>query len=283
LDGAKGISMHIVRALLKLLTESAIMLIILAICIVSVVGVTLPEHPELQAVGPFQLGIFSIDLALYQPLQNTHYYSMSPFNDYLITASQDRQALLSLDELRNKSFQLIPSYPFDQKLAGTLMSYLQLTSPKVTLKGSNTITYWTSVRGNNLTVYRQIEPLKNVSPIGVASTLSFDPEDYVFDSQGHLYTEKSPAEIALFQRLYNIVLTPNNSPDPQLVADSKVIIVNPHLTGQLVITKDANQLLQVDTRYGLVELIQPLPKNYQSTQPIITHLSIKTSDTVEVK
>lgn len=237
-------------------------LLFVLFCLGAAFGVLRPEHSSVSSIGPLQVAAYDNGISIYQNFRG-HYYSTSPFNDYLITSSGKRTALIGSQELTDGSFTTSFAKPTFARIYESVGNYLGFVTPSITyFTQGKTIDYKTSLKGNRMTLTTTVSLKKEAKVKEIGSTISFNSGDFIYDSQGKLYTYIPENTLQLFANTYGTTLTPTLE-DLNIVVPSKtVFLYNPEVAGVIAIHAGRNQTLQINRDAKLIEITQkPNPEN----------------------
>lgn len=258
--------MKIPRPLLAI-KDFLICFLIGVIFLIAIFTVPLPVPIGAQNVGPFQFVAFPTGFAFYQNVSQSHFYSISPLDDFVIDQRGNKSTLATLSQLQSskpKTNTTQLSTPKDV-LVG-IQNYIGHSSS--TFSSPNGVfpaTYSAQVNNNEVIITRKIDT-KGVVIASTALTLKFSQDDFIFDKTGQIYNLKTPAEISAFNHFYNIdLLKPvSNDKTSLLQTDfaqlpSQITIANPNLNGLLVIQGSPSQILSINRLSNAIEILEMNP------------------------
>ncbi len=251
---------------LLVLKDWFICIIIAAILGVAILTVPLPTPLGAQTIGTYQLVAFPSGFALYQPVSGSHFYSMSPLDDFVVDSHGNKSVLANLNQLQTDHPRLT-----DTKISSLKNVEIALQNyfgqSEMTFSNPNGLypaTYSAQLQKNALIITRQVTNQKNEAIVQAGMTVKYDQDDFVFDQNGHNYLDKTPAEIALFNQFYGekllqpLSLTDQikNNPDLSPMPVSQITIANPKLAGLLVVTATSYQHLWINRASGTIEVVE---------------------------
>jgi hypothetical protein len=276
------LSSHSVRSALPSLVWGSILC---ALLFLSILFFKLPRQTVTSSVGSYLLSAFPTGLAFYSGSADGHYYSVSPFNDYLITKDGFRMALVSGETFNPDTFTAANSHTKIVRILETIGNYFGWVTPPYSLNKPQTITYSVNqLNSNTVTITKNQTFPKNVSAQTTGITLSYQSDDFVYSPEtGSLFTEHTNSEIAWLKEITGITITqlliPTEYQDTRLftweIESKKVVIVNQNHAGYIVIEAQYNQTLLVNPKDHLVEVVDTVPLNSS------THASSMTVEIVE--
>jgi hypothetical protein len=118
--------------------------------------------------------------------------------------------------------------------------------------------YTTEINGNTVIITRTIDTDNNKSPVTQAITIPYRGGDFVFDTTGQMYYFHLEEDVKRFERIYNIKLQQNNFDLRINLGEKPIIIINPSLTGAIVVSPQKNQQLWVDKNIKMIQLEEPI-------------------------
>lgn len=246
---------------MKLFINSLIFFVAFFVLIgASLYGVITPDNTPVAKVGSMQLAPFKNGLSLYQGYRG-YYYTLSPFNDYLITNDGVRQTYISNKELSEKKFKSSYKNSHWDDIIQTVKSYLDVPQPTISFNSKRSIGYEAEISENSVIVKNfVILADQEKTPKILGSTMSWQASDIVFDKTGNLYNYLLLKDIENFANTYGIKLHQDLGELRVPVAEGKIVIVNPSLSSVLVVKALPNQRMFINREWRLVELEQKAPK-----------------------
>lgn len=218
------------------------------------------------SVGPYRVEAFPSGLAVFMDTESWH-YAISPLNDYLLTDTGIRYALLTGDGFSHKLYTNSTDRSHALQVYESITSQLDLRTPWYSFTATPyTGTYTVLKRPNALKVTRwlKLPPDHTYTETGI--TFTYNPDDYVYDpSNNNLYTERTPQEMSTFHKITNTHLIPiaaqqrqkltpgQNLPRTRIEAGS-VIVTNLAYPGGLKITAEPGQTLFINPDNHSIEL-----------------------------
>lgn len=243
-----------------------------AIFLFALFTVPLPTPLATQTVGSFQFSAFPTGFSLYQNVSPSHFYSMSPLDDFVINNQGGRSSLAELNQLQiEKKRATVISSTADVFLG--LKSYIGSSSVTYASRGFYPAVYQAEVAGKAIIIRRKITNLQSSKVAVSGMTLKFSDEDFIFDQRGKMYNEKNAEDIAFFNTSYFLNLQMGKVMESiQKTQVKKLFLVNPYLSGTIVIEANENQTLWVNHLSNAIEVTEPLIDPSSST--IITSMKL---------
>jgi hypothetical protein len=209
------------KTALHLLRDLALLAVVAGVMGVGIWGVTLPYRPVFAQAGAYQLQAFDTGLAFfhYGSGEQTPYYNLSSLNDFVVTLDGTRSALLSAEEMANRTYKATLTHEKPQAIIEVMEQFWGKAKPWYTVEAKGVrVEYRTEQKGDEWLITKKIfwtEP-QDVSEIGM--TLWFNGEDLVEDRDG------------------------------------MVKITNPNRPGYLTVKAGLNQRIEINQEYRLVEV-----------------------------
>ncbi len=235
---------------------------LIVVVIVTFMGVL--TVPLSQQIGQFRLSTTDLGISLSQPVSHATYL-LNGYNDYVVDASGNRFAIVPFENREN-----VVKDDGQQKNIGSLANYVAAYFMQKPIRyrfifDEAEAIYTADAHDNIVTVTRTISnyPLvTKAEKLGV--TFKYERDDLVFDEQGILYTENTIEDHHTLESVLGITLTRHDSSErrPQL-AGKALYIVNPHVSGALVIRVASHQTIAINKDSRIVELEQ-INKNFGS-------------------
>lgn len=250
------------------LVKSFSIFVIFAILgMVSLYGVLVPDHVPVATVGAVQLAALQNGLSLSAP-NSKYYYTLSPYNDYVIGIEGIRNAFITKKEIENNSYTTTIHASRTKDIFNTITSYFFPIAPTITYKTSQkNIRYNTEVDNSGFTITSNAF-LPQANPLLVGITFPYHDSDFVYDTMGTLFTYKNENDLAFFKQSYNISLSSDPEDVRVQVPSKKLFIVNPSLPAVFVVQAYTNQTMWINRNLKLIEIeeiAKPQGKNYQSS------------------
>jgi hypothetical protein len=212
------------------------------------------------SLGHFRLSPFTKGLALYQK-DKKFYYNFSPYDDYYINQDGEYKTLVTKEDIMEEKFQVELGQNQVEDKINYFSSLFKIYQPQISFQSkTQTIQYSGEVKESTLSVERKINGFPQISSAqAVGSTISFAPEDFVFDQNWQLFTEKASEDIFALERFTGIHLTPvliNEEGEAlwQEIPGLSVYIYNPSLPGVIQIKAQTFQKIKINPTYHLLAL-----------------------------
>ena len=241
---------------MKIIKDGLLLLLICTLLLAGLWGLFPTRFNDSVTVGSFKLAPFSSGFSLYQN-NNSSFYTISPYNDYVGNNSGILTALVTKDDIINRhyTYQTFPNI-LAQKI-DYLKSLFNLSTPVITYSNfPTTIKYQANIDANKITISRTLThyPLTPINFSGL--TLSYQCSDIVFDNLGHVYSSPSPQSLKEYNQLHQSTLSPTSLKNAAtswypINADT-LTIVNPSLAGTITIQKQEQQSLKINPDYCLL-------------------------------
>jgi len=244
----------------------------------SVYGAILPSNTPVALVGAMQLSSFESGLSLFQDYRRL-YYSFSPFDDYIIDNQNNRRALITIEEIENRTYTSNANHNQAQKIADTVEMYLLGGAPDVSFETpSMSVEYNSHTNGNQAQITKTVtlHPSTRVQSIG--STLSYNSDDIVFDSRENVYNYWNQNDLRILESLSQKTFQELMNNLHEDITDGQIYIMNPQATFILMVKTRENQTLSINRDARLIEIEEPAIKtdsSYHSTIDIQVFSSIK--------
>ncbi|MDQ3008276.1 MAG: hypothetical protein M3Q81_01645 [bacterium] len=257
---------------------STVFIIIVLVLLLSLQGAVFPQPIKVRGIGGYQVGVFDTGLSLFQTGNVNQYFSVSPFNDYILSSAGFRQPLLTGTDYHAGVFTTSVPKTISKKLLSTAVGYFIPPNPAYSLSTDTTSAqYQAHVSADSVIITRKIKLDDQIKPLATAITVTISNESIIFDDQT-LYTPVSEAVQAILQNFsVRSVLNPpatEMSDQRYRVSGQKLYIMDPRLADIIVITPQTDQVLWVDLDLKLIELVTPYPeiKNNMHTDEL--HISV---------
>lgn len=242
---------------------------ILVLGLASLYGVMVPQNSPSSIVETMQVSSFKDGISLYQ-INRDSYYTDSPYNDYFLDQNDNRVSFLPKETVINNNYlsNFHKSHLVDIKQA--IEGYFRLITPSISyqIPGEKEIRYTTVINQNTINIDTNVTNLTNFKPLKIGSTLLYSAVDFIFDSQGNLYTYKTEDDIAEFNSQFGLTLVTKPEEARVEIPDRVVFIVNPTFSSILVIRANNYQTLWVNRSARLIEVEQSAMNennNYKNT------------------
>lgn len=241
------------------LIQTSIFILFVCALAASVYGSLTTETIPSRAVGAMQIAPFETGLALYQGYRG-QYYSISPFNDYTITKEGTRSAYIPYELIASNRFTTSYRHSHLDDIYQTLSSFFLRTPATITFTSDRyKISYKAEITGNKTLIHRQVHDMYSWgNPPFQAMTIPYKGPDFVFDSLGELHHYQLPQDIETFEKMYNIDLEQNLDEITVTLRKTPLLIVNPYISGAIVIRPQENQNLIVDRNNKLITIEQAI-------------------------
>lgn len=267
-QNTQRITLKIKNTITRFLKNLVYFIIFLFLLVASLYGATTPQNKPIKAIGTMQIAPFKDGISIYQG-HTGEYYVFSPFNDYAINEDQTRSSYISTQELTDNKFKSTFKEFHLIEIKKTIEGYLGTINPSINFRTQKNIKYSTNINKNRLTINTDISfPDNNSVPRILGSTISYQGTDFIFDTKGNLYNYLSDNDISSFKNIYKIHLASSLDELRIHIPDGKIIIVNPHMTGVIVIRSQKGQNLWVNRNFRLIEvekMITPKDDRYTTT------------------
>lgn len=251
----------------KLLQSLLFTVLFLILLCISMLGSISPKQLSATA-GSYQIAAFDNGLSVFQNSRGK-YYTLSPFNDYELNPDRSRSSFISFEEIENKSFSQNADKNYVQKLTQSFMDYFGKNGEEITFQSTDkTITYSASVNGSHVKIERTVVFEDNSSPRILGTTVSFQGNDFVYDTKGNLFTYIPSSQIESFNKNSGTALLANLDLLQIPLADKKVFIVNPDLAGVIGVKGKPDQTVRINRDAKLIEieeLVKPKDGTYTSS------------------
>lgn len=270
---------------LHIFIDLSVLVLISAVCIVTVWGVVVPKSYPVLSTGSFQLAAFDTNISFYQHARNSQYYALSPFNDYLITTNNVRNPILSYKDYQDKKYQVLSEISPLLQTFHFFKSFFNTPTLQFDLKSDHEVRYSATQQQNTFTITRTFIPASQTQVVATGSTFQFGNEDIVFDPVSHeLYASPSEEQTSIVQKIYGIQLDALQLPEygteeRWIVPSGKVSIINPETGGILTIVSHENQQMLVDPYTHLIELVEGVPDHL--AKEIVTTMMVEVSQNLE--
>ena len=234
----------------------------IVILFASIYGVLTPKETIMSSVGTLQIAAFENGLSFFQNFRG-QFFNISPFNDYLIFKDGSRNAIISRDQIIAKQYTSTFYTSKWQQIIDTIRGYFNTVHPTYTLISPIKTTYTTSIDKNTVTIRKTIDsPMLYDSSI-MGTTLTYRDNSFIFDEERNLYVPHSAQEIAQIEKIYGIKLTSQTeSGELRFEIPSRTLyILNPSITGLLVVQAKENQRLFVNRNYNIIEVEESIQLN----------------------
>lgn len=238
---------------------------------VSVLGVSVPRTGPVVSVGPMQASAFDDGISLYQSYRGV-YYTVSPFNDYVIT-QDGRSSYISKEAIDSKdytvSFSTNPLITIPQVVG----AYLFNRDPSLRFTTDGEIMHYTATaNGDELTVTSQINDQIPPDPQKLGITLAYHSDDLVFDDTKTVYSFWDNTDLATFKQIYGYSLKPSQDHLMITVPSGHIFLMNPNLSGLIEVKAEPGQQLIINRNAKLIEVVQPAHKDANGTYSAVLHV-----------
>ncbi len=255
-----------------------ICVLVAAIFLFALFTVPLPTPLGTQSVGTFLFVSFPTGFAFYQNVSPSHFYSISPLDDFVVDSSGGRSTLATLDQLETgKKDTPAISKPTDVLLG--LSSYFQAPTLAYQSKGIYPALYKASFSGKTVTINRTITPNSTVLKL-TGLTIKYGQDDFIFDQNGQIYNQKSAQDIDQFNQFYGVQLNKVSATDDlSALPVKKIILANPNLGGLIVVKATEHQTLWINRLNNAIEVVEAVTT--QQTSSISASMSISVTDSAK--
>lgn len=245
----------------KLIQSFAFLLLFIILLGISGLGSIAPTQMSATA-GSYQIAPFENGLSIYQNSRGK-YYTLSPFNDYELYKDKSRSSFISIEEVENKTFSHNAQKNHIQNITQSFKEYFKNDSDEITFKSNDkTILYTATIRDNHIRIDRSVSFDDNSSPKILGMTISFQGNDFVFDTKGNLFTYLPQDQINIFNSTFGMSLNANLDFLQIALLDKRVFILNPDLAGTIAIKGKPNQIVRINRDAKMIEIEEVVaPKN----------------------
>lgn len=264
-----------------IVTQITLFIGFILLLLIGIYGVITPDKLVAQAVGIMQIGQFENGLALYQGNRGI-FYPISPFNDYIIYRDNERSALITADEISKKLYATSYEQQHFQKIITAIRASIFTVTPSIQFETDQLLVeYTTTIEGNSVIINQTIDLRNNKKTVLQAITLPYRGGDFVFDTTGQMYYFHLEEDKERFEKTYNIALKQDNFDLRINLGENSIIVINPSLTGAIVVSPIKGQRLFVDKNTKMIQLEQETQdtlsmdmhiKVYNNPQEAITQL-----------
>lgn len=183
-------------------------------------------------LGKFTIKPYRYGLFLNEP-DSSVFYNFSPYNDFSYF-NNERHPLIYWNESTLAQEYLFGRSPIIPRLLSVL-SYFNFISPAAnfdSIRGS--ILYKANLKDNKAIISLLDKSASYPDEASFSMTMSYNDDDFLFDQNGELYTNKSADDIELFRRFYQFNLNPSESTESAMLINPRYLfIINPTTSGIL--------------------------------------------------
>lgn len=250
----------------QLSTQLAWFVVLIGLLIASVLTFKLPERSADVSVGSYVLGSFPSGLAFYSGQGSANYYSISPLNDYFITAQGYRTALAATTSTANEDHI--------QQEIDTLKSYIGISLPEYNTYRADHLRYTTKrLDQHTVEVTRTLKAPSNPAAVTTGITLSYDDDSYVFSpDSGSVFSDQSEAQLNWLAEQSDLTLNKMKVPTEYQSArlftweltSNKVVLFNPAQAGYIVVQANSSQSILINPKDKLIEVVESVPADSKS-------------------
>jgi hypothetical protein len=244
----------------KIITSLAAFAVLIFLLLFGLWGVKPTTTTPSASLGHFRVSAFTKGLALYQK-DKKFFYNFSPYDDYFLNQNGEYKTLITKEDIMMKRFGVEFSQNQVEDKINYLTSLLGIYQPQVSFQSkTQALHYSGKVKENTLSVQRKIIGFPQISNArAIGSTFSFAPEDFVFDQEWRLYTEKSSEDIFALEKFTGIHLTSVSTEKNeeilwQEIPGMSAYIYNPFLPGVIQIKAQNYQKIKINPTYHLLAL-----------------------------
>ncbi|MBI2617229.1 hypothetical protein HYW55_03795 [Candidatus Gottesmanbacteria bacterium] len=247
------------------------------LCAISLYGVIVAPIEKSYPVGSLRLGAFENGLSLFR-INDRYFYTISPYNDYIINHQAVRSSIYTQEELKEKSIKTNLQKSHWENILGIIFQYFGLQYPSIAFSGKVTVGYQSTISGNSVRITRTIIDPLPLNASSSAMTVAYFSGDYIFDSYGNLYTYQTPEDLELFSKIYQVRLQPTINELRRPIDDSIVYIVNPETSAFIKIAATANQKIWINRDANLLEVEE---NAVLGSKDYVSHLDITVLEGME--
>lgn len=244
-------------------------LLLVVLLLVSIWFAPLSEPTAVRSVAALNIGEFPSGLALYTNNgEQASYYSLSPWNDYVVDKFGTKH-LLASGEIPLSLNPKLTDFARVSRIGITIADYFKLRELSFhTSKPLETCYHIDQLTDNEVTISRQVTVEKRGQYIKTALTLTFNDDDVVYSPQSNkLLSATTLDQVRNFYNKYQLWLNPQELPQEQIantpiaweVPSGEVVLFSPSLNKRLLITAQPSQRLVVNQTARTIELHQDIP------------------------
>jgi hypothetical protein len=109
-------------------------------------------------------------------------------------------------------------------------------------------------------------------------TIKYGQDDFVFDEDGHIYNQKSAADIDQYNQFYQVNLAKSaETTDLSALPVQKIIMSNPNLSGLISVIATSHQTIWINRLNNTIEIVENVPD--PKAQYVTSTMKIMISDT----
>jgi hypothetical protein len=250
----------------RILTQTAQLLLLLFLLLISIFGLQDSPTTERKTVGSTNLETYKYGINLNQNLEV--FYNLSPYDSYFIVGKDEKRTYASWDnEIFSKETQI--QHSFLTSALESAIGSLNLNNPTATFDTEvGEVKFLTESKGNTITI--SLKSPETHLPRKSVLTLSYNTSDIIFDERGNTLNNPTPENVAKVANFYNFVFDGNTEATPETTESTKstgklsdteyIFIFNPKATGVLGIDLSKNTGATINTQAGLIEF-----ESYETT------------------
>ncbi len=251
----------------KLIQSFLFTVLFLIFLSISMLGSVAPKQLSATA-GSYQIAAFDNGFSLFQNSRGK-YYTLSPFNDYELYQDKSRSSFITSEEIQNKTFTQNAEKNYVHKLILSFRDYFGKNGETLTFQSNEKkIKYNTTINGNHIHVERSVVFGDSSSTRILGMTLSFQGNDFVYDTKGNLFTYVPSEQVESFNRNSAMNLSANFEFLQIALSDKKVFITNPDVAGVIGIKGRSNQIVRINRDAKLIEVeevVKPVDGAYTTS------------------
>ncbi len=215
------------RKIPLILKDSLIFTALIAALFFGLWGIKPTSTTPFIQVGHFRLSPFIKGLTLYQQDESL-FYNFSPHDDYFIDQEGEYKTLITKEDIMNGRFKINSDQNSTRDYFLSLLGFYQ---PLASYQNqSQTIKYRTKIHNNSIEIIREVSGFPQIKQaMAIAITLSFEPDDYLFNQQLELVRNESESPI-LWEN----------------VSGNSVFILNPQLPGVIQVLAQPYQKIKIN-------------------------------------
>lgn len=243
-------------------------LLLVVILLLSIWFVPLSEPTAVRSVDSLNIGEFPSGLAIYvKSGEQASYYSLSPWNDYVVDKFGTKH-LLASGEIPLSLNPNLTDLNRIKRIGIAVTDYISLRKLSFhTSQPLETRYYIDQLTDNALTINRQVTAEKLGQYTKTALTLTFNGDDVVYSPQSNkLLSAATLDQVRNFYNKYQLWLNAQELTQEQLmqtpisweVPSGEVVLFSPSLNKRLLITAQPSQRLFVNQTARTIELHQDI-------------------------
>lgn len=215
---------------------------------VNLVFLIKPENFYHLAFGNFQLGSYRNGLGIFENHRFHNFYSLSPYNDYLIVNNQKIQLWSTDDDQTQLQIKFSPAW--HNLVTEIFKNYFFSPAVNYSFKNKDIKLVYRAEKINDqcllITKTISVKNQQNLQKIG--TTFSFNDTDFVFSpSTFQLYSNNSQEDLSVFTNVYQQNLSLSSIyTEPVLLSDSAIALKSLDNSGFLLVKIDPSQKFMID-------------------------------------